>query len=69
MSRDRVTSDLFIGRKQELKNFASILKPESNIRVFSIHTDGKGGIGKTQLLLHMQKEMARFSEGWFRRMT
>lgn len=62
MNRERVTSDLFIGRTQELDHFAAILQPESKVRVFSIHTDGKGGIGKTQLLLRMQKAAHRNAE-------
>jgi hypothetical protein len=54
MAANKVTSDLFVGRTDELNQFENILAPKSDIRVFCIHTEGEGGIGKTQLLLRMQ---------------
>jgi hypothetical protein len=51
---NQVKSDLFVGRKKELKKFEKILEPNSRIHVLNIHSDGVGGIGKTKLVLQMQ---------------
>jgi len=55
MDEKRVTSDIFVGRKEELKKFEELLLPTGCPHILSIHTNGDGGIGKTQLLLQMQK--------------
>jgi hypothetical protein len=52
---NKVKSDVFVGRENELQRFRHILTPESKVHIFNIHTNGGGGIGKTQLLLQMQK--------------
>lgn len=54
----RVKSELFVGREQELALFQEMLSPEAEIDLFNLHTDGDGGIGKTQLLLRMQAQCA-----------
>ncbi|MCP4344941.1 MAG: ATP-binding protein [Desulfobacterales bacterium] len=51
----RVLSEIFVGRENELHQFNKLLLPTCNIHMLSIHTNGEGGIGKTQLLLQMQK--------------
>ncbi len=58
MSEERVRSELFIGREPELAHFKKLLKPEAKANILNIHTNGGGGIGKTQLLLRMQKHCA-----------
>lgn len=51
---NQVTSDMFVGRREELDRFKDLFTPEANISILNIHTNGNGGIGKTQLLLRMQ---------------
>lgn len=53
------SDDIFIGREEELALFKKILNPKSDIHILNIYSTGPdgigvGGIGKTQLLLHMQ---------------
>jgi len=55
MSGKRVPSDIFVGRRKELERFNDLLSRTGEPHILSVHTDGKGGIGKTQLLLQMQK--------------
>lgn len=50
----RTPSALFVGRKQELQAFQDVLQMDCPFRFLTIHSDGEGGIGKTQLLLQMQ---------------
>ena len=50
MANGRILSELFVGREKELTRFKGILHPDSGINVVNIHTNGDGGIGKTQLL-------------------
>lgn len=59
-SYDRVLSDLFIGREYEIETFSHFLK---NIKrnAFTIHTNGEGGIGKTQLLKKYQ-DICKYSK-------
>ena len=53
MSQERVSSELFVGRVRELKDFDEFLHPEAPHRILNIHSAGEGGIGKTRLLLKM----------------
>jgi hypothetical protein len=59
---NQVKFDLFIGRKEELKRFEEILEPNSGIHVLNIHSDGVGGIGKTQLLIQMRNICKNISD-------
>ena len=52
---EHVTSELFVGRQRELEQFESLLTPAAGMTVLSVHTQGDGGIGKTQLLRRMQQ--------------
>ncbi len=53
-------SDFFVGRETEIEKFTNeFLSDDSSYRILSIDTDGKGGIGKTRMLLHMQKSCRR----------
>ena len=54
-SFERVSSEFFVGREKELDLFKWFLLPDSGSNILNIHTDGVGGIGKTRLLLRMQK--------------
>ncbi len=54
-STDQITSDVFVGRQQELERFKTLLTPEAEIHILNIHTNGDGGIGKTQVLLRMKE--------------
>ncbi len=54
MSTRQITSSVFVGRQQELERFQALLEPDSQTQILQIHTQGDGGIGKTQLLLRMQ---------------
>ncbi len=58
MQMEHVTSELFIGRAQELARFQALLSPLPGLTVLNIHTNGDGGIGKTQLLRRMQQVCA-----------
>ncbi|WPD24739.1 MAG: tetratricopeptide repeat protein [Candidatus Electrothrix scaldis] len=51
-----VKSSIFVGRQKELDQFKDhfLFTPENF--VLNIHTNGDGGVGKTQLLLQMQKK-------------
>lgn len=60
MSLDRISWELFVGRQKEREQFKHFLAPESRVNILSIHTDGDGGIGKTQLVLRMQKDCKSF---------
>lgn len=51
----RVRADIFVDRKKELEQFKEFLAPSFKNYILNIHTNGDGGIGKTQLLLQMQK--------------
>lgn len=50
-----IKSSIFVGRQKELEQFKDhfLFTPEKF--VLNIHTNGDGGVGKTQLLLQMQK--------------
>lgn len=50
----KVTSDIFVGRDEQLQAFQRFIEFESNIHILNIHSRGDGGIGKTQLLRRMQ---------------
>ena len=54
---EHVTSELFIGRAQELARFHALLA-SPGLTVLNVHTNGDGGIGKTQLLRRMQQACA-----------
>lgn len=54
MSSERVRSDIFIGRETQLQELQQYLALDSKVNIVSIHTNGGGGIGKTQLLLKMR---------------
>ncbi|MDM8548772.1 tetratricopeptide repeat protein [Desulfobacterales bacterium HSG2] len=51
----RVLGEIFVGREKELARFKELLLPSCRTHILSVHTNGEGGIGKTQLLLQMQK--------------
>ena len=57
MQMEHVTSELFIGRAQELARFHALLA-SPGLTVLNVHTSGDGGIGKTQLLRRMQQACA-----------
>lgn len=61
MQSEHVTSELFIGRAQELARFHALLMA-TGLTVLNIHTNGDGGIGKTQLLRRMQQACAAMPE-------
>jgi len=50
----QVTSAIFVGRKKLLQEFEQFIQHDSSFRLLNIHSQGLGGIGKTQLLLRMQ---------------
>jgi tetratricopeptide (TPR) repeat protein len=56
MAADRISSVLFVGRKDERDQFKRFLMLESPVNILSIHTNGEGGIGKTQLVLRMKED-------------
>lgn len=62
MSTDRVTSDLFVGREEELEEFRQFLEEESSAHLLNLHSNGHRGVGKTQLLIRMQAICAARSE-------
>ena len=62
MPAEQVSSAVFIGREWEIAQFRGVLRPESSLSVFNIHTYGDGGVGKTKLLLRMQEECAAAPE-------
>ena len=51
----RTPSALFVGREQELQDFQNALRLDFPSNFLTIHSDGEGGIGKTQLVLRMQE--------------
>jgi len=61
MQMKHVTSELFIGRTRELARFHALLA-SPGLTVLNIHTNGDGGIGKTQLLRRMQQVCAAMPE-------
>ncbi|CAK8716668.1 hypothetical protein GCAAIG_06075 [Candidatus Electronema halotolerans] len=50
-----VKSSIFVGRQNELKQFEEFLSHRNSF-ILNIHTDGDGGVGKTQLLRQMLKQ-------------
>ena len=62
MVGERISSKLYIERTKELERFEKFLKPESTSNIFSIHTNGMGGIGKTLLLWRMQDYCASIAD-------
>lgn len=48
MSSDRVTSDLFVGREDELTLFAELIAENASFKILNMY--GEAGIGKTSLL-------------------
>ena len=62
MAERRVESELFVGREKELQLFEKVIAPNSKVNILNVHTDGKGGVGKTQLLLKMQERCAELEE-------
>lgn len=50
----QITSEIFVGRTSELEHFEQILTSPAPVKILNIHTNGDGGVGKTQLLLRMQ---------------
>ncbi|RWX46246.1 Tetratricopeptide repeat-containing protein [Candidatus Electrothrix aarhusensis] len=50
-----IESSVFVGRKKELYHFKEDFLFNSGSFILNIHTDGDGGVGKTQLLLQMQE--------------
>ncbi|OQY27311.1 MAG: hypothetical protein B6244_11050 [Candidatus Cloacimonetes bacterium 4572_55] len=59
---ESVYSNLFVGREEELRKFQEMIQEHFSTPIWCIHTDGDGGIGKTQLLfqiLHQCNESDR----------
>lgn len=50
-----IKSSIFVGRQKELQQFEDEFLFRPNSFILNIHTDGDGGVGKTQLLLRMLK--------------
>ena len=46
-------SSIFVGREKELKHFEDEFLFHPGAFILNIHTEGDGGVGKTQLLLKM----------------
>lgn len=61
-SVSKVTSDIFVGRDEQLQVFRQFIAFKSNAHVLNIHSRGDGGIGKTQLLIQMQKHCEAVAE-------
>lgn len=57
---DRVPQ-FFIGRENEIQQLTGIINVDSKVRILNIHSNGDGGIGKTQLLRKAQ-EMCKSSQ-------
>lgn len=48
-----VRSDIFVGRDKEWDAVHTFIQSDNNYRLLCIHSDSKGGFGKTQLLLRV----------------
>ncbi len=61
---------LFVGRKQELQAFQDVLQMDCPFRFLTIHSDGEGGIGKTQFSYRCRRiceshpEITLFTKGF-----
>ena len=62
ISQQRITSELFIGHEMESQQFREFLEPESGINILNIHSNGDGGIGKTQFLLRIKNYCSLISD-------
>jgi hypothetical protein len=55
----QVRSDSFVGREGYIQKALEIFQWSSPVRILNIHSNGNGGLGKTQLLLHIQKKLPK----------
>ena len=55
---DRTRSEWFVGREDKLAQFEKFLAPPTAQQILSLHTNGEGGIGKTQLIARFQQRCA-----------
>lgn len=53
---DHTLSNIFVGRTEECKRISDFLEKSDDSRTLCVHSDGKGGLGKTQLLARVQEE-------------
>ncbi|WPD24230.1 MAG: hypothetical protein SD837_06650 [Candidatus Electrothrix scaldis] len=57
-----VSSNIFIGRTEELDTVHTFIQSENNSRLLCIHSNGGGGFGKTQLLLRVRDDYRKEEE-------
>ncbi len=57
-----LTSDFFIGRSAELDTIRTFIESDNASRLLCLHTNGEGGLGKTQLLLRVRSSYQKYED-------